>query len=665
MTFLYPSFLWALTALAIPVIIHLFNFRKTTRIYFSSNRFLKQVQEATSAKRKLKHYLILASRLLFIAFLVFAFAQPIIPAQEQFSNNRNVTLYVDNSLSMSVPVEEKTRALDAAIQYAKDIIETLPADTRFRLITNDFAPFSNTFKAKPDVLDLLAQVRLSPVSRTMEEVAQRTAVSIDAQSSGEVFWITDFQQATIGKLDATLYDTTQRWHFIPLTHITQANVFIDSAWLENPFVVGGEKNTLFVRLRNDGDKAVEQLLVKLTINAIQSGTSSVNVPAGGMTETSFDLTSGLTNINKATISFNDFPVAFDNEFYLTLNFSDKINVIEIKDQQAPGMVANVFGNTSVFNFRSYTTDNFNYSLLEQTDFVVLHAINKPDPALVQAVRAYVQRGGTLLLIPGAKPDLPTYTTLTGITLSKVDSATMQELDRPDFDNPFFENVFEERTTRLTMPTAKQMLRWSNRDAILTFKNNQPYLSRVENTGTLYLLSSPLSREYSTLAANALFVPVMYRMASSAKKSETKTYYTLNETLVTLRIDSLSGEEPLKLIGSQEVVPAQRRLNDRVVLELPRFTMQAGFYKAVSARDTLSALAFNLDPRESQLRAYTAAAVREQLGNATSITIFESISGEAFSNEIKARYLGKPLWKYALAIALLFLLVEVMLIRFMK
>ena len=103
MTFLYPSFLWALAVLSVPVIIHLFNFRRTTRIYFSNNRFLKQVKESTSAKRKLKHYLILASRLLFLLFLVLTFAQPMIPAAEQTVNYRNIVLYLDNSQSMSAP----------------------------------------------------------------------------------------------------------------------------------------------------------------------------------------------------------------------------------------------------------------------------------------------------------------------------------------------------------------------------------------------------------------------------------------------------------------------------------------------------------------------------------------------------------------------------------
>src|SRR5882724_3041402 len=97
MSFGYPAFLWALLALAIPVIIHLFNFRKTTRIYFSNTKFLKQVKEETTQKRRLKQYLVLASRLLFIFFLVIAFAQPFLPAREQIGKGREVTLYLDNS----------------------------------------------------------------------------------------------------------------------------------------------------------------------------------------------------------------------------------------------------------------------------------------------------------------------------------------------------------------------------------------------------------------------------------------------------------------------------------------------------------------------------------------------------------------------------------------
>jgi hypothetical protein len=61
MQFLYPSFLWALLAAAIPVIIHLFNFRRTKKVYFTNVAFLKAVNTTTSSFRRLKHLLIMAA----------------------------------------------------------------------------------------------------------------------------------------------------------------------------------------------------------------------------------------------------------------------------------------------------------------------------------------------------------------------------------------------------------------------------------------------------------------------------------------------------------------------------------------------------------------------------------------------------------------------------
>ena len=79
MNFLYPVFLFALFSLAIPIIIHLFNFRKYKKVYFTNVRFLKELKHESESKSKLKNYLILAARLLTLTCLVLAFAQPFIP----------------------------------------------------------------------------------------------------------------------------------------------------------------------------------------------------------------------------------------------------------------------------------------------------------------------------------------------------------------------------------------------------------------------------------------------------------------------------------------------------------------------------------------------------------------------------------------------------------
>lgn len=666
MTFLYPSFLWALAALSIPVLIHLFNFRRTTRILFSNNRFLKQVKEVTTAKRRLKHYLILASRLLLLLFLVFAFAQPIIPAREQLMNGKSIVLYIDNSQSMTAQMEDKTRGLDASIRFAQSIVELFPADTRYKILTNDFAPFSNSFKTKTEAIDILAQIKASSVSRAMEEI--QTRMQQDGSHNKEFFWISDFQKSTAGKIPSK-WDSTSQWHLVPIPFAPLPNVFLDTAYLENPFAAGGEKNVLTVRVRNEGNSEVDQLNLKLTINGIQAGTASANIPQHGHAETSFDLTTGLTGLNRAMISFNDFPVSFDNEFFLSLNFTNKISIIEIKPTQEATPVEKVFGNREVFNFKSYSVGNFNYSLLSQANLVVVNGLDKIESSLSLALQQYRNQGGSVLLVPGAKPDAASLIQFTGNSLIKViaEPKTPEELDRPDFNNPFFENVFEEKSVSIAMPRASRVIDWGvDRSAILRFKNDAPFLSRFDQRGSLYILATPLKSSLTDFYNHALFVPVMYRIAASSQKNENRLYYTLKEDFIMIRQDSLTTDEPLKLKGEQqEIVPSQRRVSDLIYMEIPKFSIQQGFYNVIANSDTVNLIAFNLDKAESILDQYNGSELKEQMGNGENISIFETGSTEAFSNEIKERYLGKPLWKYAIMLSLLFLLAEVLLIRFLK
>src|SRR6187431_3204710 len=102
MLFTYPAFLFALSALSIPIIVHLFNFRRFKKIYFTNVRFLKEIKQDTRNRSRLKHLLILASRILAVIFLVLAFAQPFIPAKgsKAVAGAKRVSVYIDNSFSM-------------------------------------------------------------------------------------------------------------------------------------------------------------------------------------------------------------------------------------------------------------------------------------------------------------------------------------------------------------------------------------------------------------------------------------------------------------------------------------------------------------------------------------------------------------------------------------
>jgi hypothetical protein len=122
MHFLYPGFLFALAALAIPVIVHLFNFRRYQKVYFSNVQFLKELQEQQASRRNLRERLILAARLLALTFLVLAFAKPFIPHNQQASIGKQqvVSVFVDNSYSMQTLSKEGS-LLDEAKHHAKEI----------------------------------------------------------------------------------------------------------------------------------------------------------------------------------------------------------------------------------------------------------------------------------------------------------------------------------------------------------------------------------------------------------------------------------------------------------------------------------------------------------------------------------------------------------------
>lgn len=664
MSFVYPSFLWALTALSIPIIIHLFNFRKTTRIFFSNTRLLRQVKQETTQKRKLKQYLVLASRLLFLLFLVLAFAQPFIAATEQLSAGKNKIIYIDNSQSMTLPVEDKFRSFDAAITFVQEIAEVFPPDTRYQLITNDFAPFSNSYKTKSEVLDLLAQLRLSPISRQAAEISSRTVpAGRKVQTfTDEVFWISDFQKSTWGS-EQFRFDTLRQWHLVPVEATSTSNVYVDSLWLDNPFVVGGEKNTIHVKLQNDGPRRLEGLIVKLTINGIQEATASATLDPNSHGNISFDVSTGMSGLNRGIISFNDFPGTFDNEFFFALNYSRPLRVMEIKQEPGVSFVERVFGNKQLFQFKSYPASNVDYNQITNADMVVVNGLDRIDPALGASLAAYRQTSGTILFIPGTKPDMGSYVnTLSLPNLKWLTADAQEELDKPDYNNPLFENIFEERSTQLSMPRAKKLLDWGrDQSAILKFRSGLPFLSQF---GHLFVIASPLEKNSTDFYQHALFVPVMYRIAASGRKNESQLYYYLTESLVTIRADSIYGEEPVRLVGQQELIPPQRKDVDRVIMELPKFSMNAGFYYAMFRRDTLDQAAFNLTREESKLDRFTNAELTERFGNKM-VSVFSSGSASSLASDIRERYLGTPLWKHALILSLLFLLAEVLLIRFLK
>jgi len=667
MIFAQPAYLYGLLALAIPIIIHLFNFRRTKRVYFSNSRFLQQVKESKSAKRRLKHYLILASRLMFILFLVLAFAQPFIPSDEIDQQNERVYIYLDNSLSMDNEVASSLSGLDVAVQGVQRILDLYPREARFKLITNNFNAPIKVFRTKEEILDQITEIELNGVPRSFEQVWQRLN-SDDAVQSADWYFISDFQKSTFADLQGFQADSTQRLVLVPVTFQSTANLFIDSVYLKNPFLIANDQNTIELQMRNTGSEEVRDLVVSLSVNDKQIANTGIDIPGNGTATAQINLNVPFDGNNPARLSFEEFPVAFDNDFYFNLNLSQRISILEISDQQQASVVAKVYANPELFDFRHNHIDNLDYSQVDEMDLVLLNAIDEVPPSLLDLLQTRANKGQHLVVIPSRNQNLASIQRLVPFANAQLSTdTTWLDLEAPRVNLPFFQNIFEQQDQQaISMPRVKNNLVWSPQRGtnLLVSKSGIPYLSSSYG-GNVYLIASELDPDFSTLAQHALFVPIMYKVAALSKAYDRDLYYTTDQQVVNLTLDSLIDDELFSLSnGSERLIPNQRILGNELILEVPSEIIRPGFYELAANDQVMSILPYNNHPQESLLEQFQPQELVEMFPQ-DYVRVLDADQFADFTNRVVQARSGLPLWKYALMLALLFLMIEVLLIRFLK
>ena len=77
MSFLQPAMLFALPAIALPIIIHLINQRRFQTVNWAAMQFLLTANKMSRGYARIRQWLILAARTLAVAGLLFAVARPL------------------------------------------------------------------------------------------------------------------------------------------------------------------------------------------------------------------------------------------------------------------------------------------------------------------------------------------------------------------------------------------------------------------------------------------------------------------------------------------------------------------------------------------------------------------------------------------------------------
>ncbi|GJM29984.1 MAG: membrane protein [Cyclobacteriaceae bacterium] len=595
-----------------------------------------------------------------------AFAQPFIPSKELEEQQEFAYIYLDNSLSMSNQVANDLSAFDQAIQKVEKILDLYPTEARFKLLTNDFSSPLRIFRSKEEILDMLTEIKPTGVQRSFEDIWQRLNYQASS-ATADWYFISDFQKATFKGIEHFSGDSVQNYVFVPQIFNNTANVFIDSVYLKNPFLIANDQNSIELRMRNTGSEPVTDLVVTLAIDDKQVANAGIDLPAHGEATTEINLNFPLEGNNPAKLSFEEFPVSFDNDFYFNLNLSQQVSVLEIKNVNESTAVSKVYGNKKLFDFRSYHINNLDYPSVDQADLVILNAVELT-ASLTDRLVAMINSGGNLLIVPSTNPNVSVLQRLAPFTAVKIHQDTsMVNLEAPSLQHPFFQDIFDDQKSDLiSMPRVRNTITWSSQrgDNLLIGKNGVPYLS-ADFRGQVYLLGSPLKPDYSSLPQHAIFVPVMYKIAALSKAFDRKLYHTTDEQVIKIRLDSIGGNELFTMSnGDEEIVPNQRILGKELYLEVPSEVIRPGFYYLNAPTGPVEVISYNNNHQESLLEQYSVDELTQSLSG-VNITILDENDFDQFTERILQARTGVPLWKYMVLLAILCLVAEVLLIRFLK
>lgn len=681
MNFLFPTFLIGLAAIAIPIIIHLFNFRKYKKVYFTNVQFLKELKQESDSKSKLKEWLILAMRILAISCLVFAFAQPFIPGKvKTIQGEKAISIYIDNSFSME-STNKKGTLLENSKTLATEIVNTFNASDKFQLLTNDFEGKHQRFISKEEFVEQLNDVKISSATKSISDVIKRQQDFLQNSSAKNkrIFLLSDFQKNT-SVISKTDIDTNIAISCIPIATSEVNNVYIDSVWFETPVQQYETQQIIHAVIINKSNKDIENGSLKLYINDAQVSLASFNVSAGNKKVVSISFTVKIKGINKGVLKIEDYPVTYDDNFFFSFNAQTTINALLIngKDTKTAGNFKSLMQNDSLFVYKENSDASIDYSVFSKTNIIVLNELNTITSGLTSELQKFVNAGGSVVIFPNKKSDIISYNaafqTLLLPQIIKLDTTNIKT-QSINFEQGLYEGVFDKVDQRMDLPKVFEHFEFTkttnnNSQGLVLLQNGQFLISlNTLGNGKVYVFSIPSDETSSNLLKHALFVPTLIKMAILSLKPSPVYYKTALNEVIALNSTSNFSDKPLHILKDDkkvDVIPEHRLLNNTTALYTQNQITEAGHYNVEENNVIIKDLAFNFDRKESDMNFMTQEDLQKQIDEKglKNVSVIE-LNEKSLTNALQEVNDGKKLWKLFLILALMFLAAEILIIRIFK
>ena len=640
MHFNNPNILYALFALIIPILVHLFQLRKFKKTAFTNVKFLKELIVQTRKSSQLKKWLILTLRLLVFTAIIFAFSEPYLDTNNVIKQNAENIFYIDNSFSMQ---EKGTKGelMRVAIQ---ELIDNYPNDKKTSIITN-----TKTFKNKTvnELKKELINLEYTPNQLDYKALNLKVNQLLKNKTNSlqRVIYISDFQKNTT--LDSSYFNKKHQTTLIQTLPTTKDNISIDSAYFSDQnttstllnVIVSKQNNTLNnipITLYNN-----DSIISKATVNLTNSkGLTSFNV-------------SPKDNLN-LKIELIDTKNTYDNTLYISRSKQNKQKILALGSVDKNAFLSKIY-TTDEFIFTQNTPKNINYSVFERQHLIVLNELESIPIALIKNLAEFSKKGGTVLCIPSEEIDSSNYNMFNNTYGAENEFET--RLTKIHFSHPIFSSVFEKKIKNFQYPSFKKHFKLKNYQAtLLSFENGNPLLVSSNNH---YLFSAPLNTTNSNFKQAPLIVPTLYNIAKSTLKSGIPYYLAGKDNTIDLPL--IIGKDDVVSLENNtgSFIPIQQIKSNKVSIKTSKEPSQAGFYTITNKQEvTPITLAYNYDRTESIIDYHNVSLLKNKYIK-TDSSVTNTLS------EINSASQIGTLWKWFVIFAILFLLVELLILKYFK
>jgi len=681
MKFVHPEILWALGALAIPIIVHLFNFRKFKKVLFSNVEFLKEIKQETQSKSKIKHWLILLARLLAITCIVFAFAQPFIPSPgaSMKPGGTAVSIYIDNSFSMESEGAEG-RLLELAKNKAIEIVNAYQPTDKFQLLTSDFEGRHQRLVSKEEMTDLIQEVDISPVSRKLSEVVsrQKDLLKNSGLENKRSFVLTDLQ-ASVTDLDQLQNDSTIQVNLVPDIAEDVSNVFIDSVWFDSPVRQLNQPEVLNAHIVNTGDEPRENVPVQLIVNGQQKSVASVNMDADGSADLKITYTNTEPGYKNCILNLDDNSITKDDDFYFSYNVASQIAVLEIRgDIGSIDAVPAVFSGDPYFAYTASSESNIDFGSFTKQNLIILNQVKGIPSGLAAELEKFVTSGGSVLVIPASEIVINEYNLLLArLSLGQISGKKMEQskVNTVNYEHFIFKNAFEKTTGNVDLPGVSSfyeisLASRSSAEPMMSLQTGAPFMvSSIAGAGRAYLTAVSLATEESNFINHAFFPATLLRTAEFSQPASQLYYFLGKEQGITLRNLNMPGEETFKMRNeqtAQELIPEHRNAGGNTEIYVHTDLQVAGNYSLAWGASQVASLSFDYDRAESVTKALTTDAVNAAISE-KGWSNWNVLNGslESIAASANEQSEGKRYWLSMIVWALILLAIEILLIKFWR